>query len=484
LKESTVNDNTTLQLREIAQKRVELQSLPSTYNIELTGRCNYNPPCVYCVGKNRPNYNPPGNLDISMIDKSWASLRQAERINDCSYGEPLLYPGFESLVERFASAGIKFGFSTNGLLLTEKKADFLVKHAGTIEFVVSLSAATPETYYRLHGQDFNAVIGNVKRYIELYEAEHGSAEPPLILSYIAMRSNADEVMDFLSLTRSLGVNNVMFRPLLDFVAGSHYVCDSFGHEFDYENEKLGLDYYTELENHIREQSEFSSMKLSYQWSSQESFVAEMLDGESEIPCLFPWKFMNIRNLHDMYLPCMFLQESIGSPSEASVEDIWNSKTLVEMRESLVSGDIPQFCSNHSISCPLVLEKDPQATRPPMISVKPPALSATFVKRIRDAIQGFTIWNRGGGVLSYSITTDADWLYCEPTSGVSSGQPQSIEVHTRPSALGPGKFGGTITVSAPGALNNPQTIEVTLTVTEVPNRMRRNIKRLFRIKRHR
>jgi MoaA/NifB/PqqE/SkfB family radical SAM enzyme len=479
-----VNDNTALQLKEIAQKTVELQSRPSTYNIELTGRCNYNPPCVFCVGKNRPNYNPPGNLDISIIEKSWASLSQAERINDCSYGEPLLHPRFEPFVERLAFAGIKFGFSTNGLLLTEKKAEFLVKHSGIAEFVVSLNAATPETYYRLHGQDINTVIGNVKRFIELFEAEHGSGELPLILSYIVMRSNADEVMDFLSLTRSLGVNNVMFRPLLDFVAGSHYVCDNFGHEFDYGNEKLGLDYYKELESHIKSRSEFSTMNLSYQWSSQESFVAEMLDGDSDIPCLFPWKFLNIRDLHDMYLPCMFLQESIGSPSEASVDDIWNSKTLIKMRESLASGDIPRFCSEHSVSCPLILEKGPQPTRSPMISIHPPSLSASFVRKIHDAIQGFTVWNRGGGVLSYSITTDADWFYCDPVSGVSTGQPQPIEVHTRPSLLKPGIYTGTITVSAPGALNNPQSIEVTLTVTHVPNRMRRRIKRLFRIKRRR
>ena len=302
-----VNDNTALQLKEIAEKKTTLQSLPATYNIELTGRCNYNPPCVFCVGKNLPNYNPPGNLDISTIEKSWASLGLAGRINDCSYGEPLLYPKFEPFVERLASAGIKFGFSTNGLLLTEKKAEFLVKHAGNTEFVVSLNAATPETYYKLHGQDFNAVIGNIKRFIELYRSEHGDAELPLILSCIVVRTNFDEAFDFLALAKSLGVKNVMLRPLFDFVVGFHYVRDTFGHEFDYRNEKLELDKYKELESHIEGLSEFSSMDISYQWSSQESFVAEMLTGDSDIPCLFPWKFLNVRHLHDMYLPCMFLQ---------------------------------------------------------------------------------------------------------------------------------------------------------------------------------
>ena len=245
-----------------------------------------------------------------------------------------------------------------------------------------------------------------------------------------------------------------------------------------------MDRYQELERCIRGQSEFSTMNLSYQWSSQESFVAEMLEGDSDIPCLFPWKFLNIRDLHDMYLPCMFLQESIELPSEASVDDIWNNRTLVKMRESLASGDIPKFCDDHSVSCPLICEKGTQASRAPMISIGPPSISVSLFRKIEDAVHRMAVWNRGGGVLSYSITTDADWLYCDPASGVSTGAQQFVEVHTRPSSLKPGKYVGTITVSAPSALNNPQSIEVALTVTGISHRLRRNIKRLFRIKRRR
>ena len=479
MREETVNDNTSLQLKEIAQKKVTLDSRPSTYNIELTGICNCNPPCVFCVWKNLPGYTAPGNLDFSIIEKSWASLGRAERINDCSYGEPLLYPKFESFVERLSAADIRFGFSTNGLLLTEKKAEFLVRHAKNLEFVVSLNAATPETYYKLVGQDFNTVIENIKRFIGLYRAEYGDREIPLILSYIVMRSNSDEVIDFLSPAGSLGVKNVMLRPLFDFVVGYHYFCDSFGHDFDYRNEILELDYCRKLENRIKDQPEFSNMNLSYQWSSQDSVVSEMLDKNSAIPCLFPWEFLNIRNLHDMYLPCMFLEDSIGSPSEMSVDDIWNSKTLVEMRESLAGGEIPQFCAEHSSSCPLVLEKGPQASRSPVISIHPPSLDASYAKREEDAIQGLSLWNSGGGILSYSISTDADWLYCDPASGDSTGQLHPIEVHYKLSALKPGTYASKITISAPSTNNNPQNIEVTLTVTPGRKKKRRRLRRLFR-----
>jgi MoaA/NifB/PqqE/SkfB family radical SAM enzyme len=158
-----MHDNESLQAQEIAQRKTILDSRPSVYNIELTGRCNCNPPCVFCVCKNLPDYVAPGNLDFSIIEKSSASLGRAERINDCSYGEPLLYPQFESLVDKLSAAGIRFGFSTNGLLLNERRVSFLVRHAKNLEFVVSLNAVTPETYYKLVGQDFDAVIEKIRR---------------------------------------------------------------------------------------------------------------------------------------------------------------------------------------------------------------------------------------------------------------------------------------------------------------------------------
>src|SRR5688500_2434366 len=112
---------------EIRRRRSTLSSRPETINIELTGKCNVKPPCTFCVGKNLPTYHEPAHLDL---DRYWPHMLRARRVNDCSYGEPMLAPSFEGVVARLAAAGVKFGFTTNGLLLTERRARFLAERGG------------------------------------------------------------------------------------------------------------------------------------------------------------------------------------------------------------------------------------------------------------------------------------------------------------------------------------------------------------------
>jgi hypothetical protein len=78
-------------------------------------------------------------------------------------------------------------------------------------------------------------------------------------------------------------------------------------------------------------------------------------------------------------------------------------------------------------------------------------------------QTFEIWNCGDGTLNYAVTDDATWLWCDPNSGTSSGEHDSITVHYGSAGLAPGTYTATITISDPAAGNNPQRIAVNLDV---------------------
>jgi len=67
----------------------------------------------------------------------------------------------------------------------------------------------------------------------------------------------------------------------------------------------------------------------------------------------------------------------------------------------------------------------------------------------------------GTALSYTIATSAAWLSATPTSGTTPG---SISVGVNTSGLAVGTYNGTVTVTATGASNSPQTIAVTFNVT--------------------
>lgn len=75
-------------------------------------------------------------------------------------------------------------------------------------------------------------------------------------------------------------------------------------------------------------------------------------------------------------------------------------------------------------------------------------------------QAFLIENNGSGILNWSVSDNADWLSCNPVSGINSGK---VEAAIDASGKSPGTYNGVITISAPGATGSPQTINVTLTV---------------------
>ncbi len=104
---------------------------------------------------------------------------------------------------------------------------------------------------------------------------------------------------------------------------------------------------------------------------------------------------------------------------------------------------------------------------PAISLLPTSLSNTCGEGRDASRQAFDLWNSGGGTLSYSIGDDVSWLACTPSSGTSAGEPDGILVTFATSGLSVGSYSATITVSAPGASNTPQTIPVHLIVEEPP-----------------
>jgi hypothetical protein len=125
-----------------------------------------------------------------------------------------------------------------------------------------------------------------------------------------------------------------------------------------------------------------------------------------------------------------------------------------------------YTSNSPQTINVTLTISPAAL-PPTISLSPTSLSPTAVQGLNPANGSFTISNTGGGTLSYSISDNATWLTVSPTSGSTTGPANPITVQYSSASLAAGTYLATITVSAPGATNNPQTIGVTLTITAAP-----------------
>jgi hypothetical protein len=75
---------------------------------------------------------------------------------------------------------------------------------------------------------------------------------------------------------------------------------------------------------------------------------------------------------------------------------------------------------------------------------------------------FDVWNSGGGTLNYTLTGWPNWVSSvSPTSGSSTGTGNKVRhtVQIDRSKLPPGPTTRQLTITAPGAANNPQTVQL-------------------------
>lgn len=102
--------------------------------------------------------------------------------------------------------------------------------------------------------------------------------------------------------------------------------------------------------------------------------------------------------------------------------------------------------------------------PSALIATPASLSfVAFAGQGAPAAQTITVYNQGTATLSWTASSSASWLTLSPSSGTL---PQTISVSANPSGLAAGTYNGTVTVTASGAANSPQTVAVSLQVTNL------------------
>ena len=104
---------------------------------------------------------------------------------------------------------------------------------------VSLDAARPETYRKIRGYSFETVIGNIRRLVE-ERKNRGNKYPLLYMNMTLMRSNIEELPEFIDLAVDLGAETVCFWHLNRWSEEEmhRYIIKRDGWVFDYEKEGL------------------------------------------------------------------------------------------------------------------------------------------------------------------------------------------------------------------------------------------------------
>jgi short-subunit dehydrogenase/MoaA/NifB/PqqE/SkfB family radical SAM enzyme len=150
----------------------------------------------------------------------WQAVRphlpRIQSIDFTGGGEPLLQPHLVEWVHDAHTAGCETGILTNALLLDKVKANALME-AGIDWICVSLDGATAGMYNKIRtGSDFDRVCHNVAALSRLRRGKH----PKLMINFVLMTINIDQVEAMVSLSATLGVDQLNFKQC-DVIRGKH-----------------------------------------------------------------------------------------------------------------------------------------------------------------------------------------------------------------------------------------------------------------------
>ena len=360
----------------------EAQLLPIALLVEPTSRCNMN--CIMCA-RSIPGHRREEECDlsehfVSLLGHSMKGI-QASRIQ--GLGEPLLSTSFIPLIHHLESNYVHVvTFNTNGYLLDEQMAQFLVERGATFEHFrisFSLDAATQKTYERIRGKDLSRTLRNI-RYLQDYKGKMGASSPSIFINMTLSKTNIQDLPKLIELAHELDAQVELSNLALDKNYETIRIQKSARFLFDYKKEVLTTDprlfnrylrkadrlgqrwkvpihkagdmtYMDEPPSRLRFLARFKErfeQRLKVRRSA--SMSRDLLEPPRQkdptfenLPlCLLPWSQMVISSKGDISLCCVqgFIDHL---KNYSSVEEAWHSERICRIREQLSRKVFPPEC---------------------------------------------------------------------------------------------------------------------------------------------
>jgi len=332
--------------------QVLLQSVPPYLRINMEVRCNIpetSQACAYCAwdwAKEMERGSPA--FTLKRLEDLGDIYRCSTHINDCSIGEPTMHKQFGEITAQIDRDGKHFAMTTNGQLLTPKRRRELVGR--NLELYVSIDSFTSAGYTRYRNDRLDDIMQNLAA-LGREKRDHNNL-PRVCVSCIVMRSNVDELPQFLSVMSELGVDEVKLRALyLD--DNVNPVIPNGGYRFDYAKELLTSAELAEVADPIRGFARDGGPALYIEWEGLPDYATQ----PGAPLCSEPWKTVYV--LRRGIMPCCYATEPIAKwheqedqPLETFVRNAVNSPAMQKIRRELAHGRLAGYCLR-TPSCPIL-----------------------------------------------------------------------------------------------------------------------------------
>lgn len=142
-----------------ANLKFRLMKVPSDLELTITSKCNLR--CKYCF-----HFSSAGDVQVDLPTAEW--LRFFEELGECtvkevtfSGGEPFIRSDLRELIQGVVANRMRFGFLSNGTLITEDIADFISNTGRCNSIQVSIDGPGPDTHdiFRGTGSFMKALNG-------------------------------------------------------------------------------------------------------------------------------------------------------------------------------------------------------------------------------------------------------------------------------------------------------------------------------------
>ncbi len=198
---------------------------PRTFHLDVTNHCEAD--CIYCwfhsplaAARTDPHRLTDANRDATMdwemflaLADDLAALEAKEDVVLSGKGEPLAHPRIADMVRELKARGLAVTLFTGGARLDDAIARACVD-ARLDMLYVSLSAASEQTFARLHSKlspaAFGKIKANVRHLLDLRRAAK-SDSPRVVLVDVLTNRNDHEVEDFARLAAELGVDHLRYQ---------------------------------------------------------------------------------------------------------------------------------------------------------------------------------------------------------------------------------------------------------------------------------
>jgi MoaA/NifB/PqqE/SkfB family radical SAM enzyme len=281
---------------------------PLVLGIDLTRKCNIS--CRHCIlDASEKDDSLPFEQAKSLVDQ--ASQLDVQSL-DLDGGEPLLYPGFFSLVKYALEKGLKIIFVSNGILISENLDEIkkcFAKYGPALQIGISLDGHNAETHgYFRPKETFAVSVEAIKSLISI------GIEP--IVFCVVNHSNIKWIKEFLQFLSSLGVSRVRLLPFIPFGKGAtlgyemlsyEEICWIIRNKEKWKNEFMGHVSFGALHEFVMMPDE--QIKTSY--------------------CMAGFVQLGVSTSGDYY-PCAHMMDcSMGTIYKNSIKEIWRDSPVLK-----------------------------------------------------------------------------------------------------------------------------------------------------------